>query len=74
MSTSGVKVKEDFKVKDLSLAEWGRKEIELAELRKESEFTNRDIQRYSSDIERGEKAKQKLIELLEIEIGYLTTS
>lgn len=25
------KVKEDFKVKDISLAEWGRKEIELAE-------------------------------------------
>jgi adenosylhomocysteinase len=31
MTTSGVKVKNDFKVKDLSLAEWGRKEIELAE-------------------------------------------
>ncbi len=31
MSTTGVKVKNDFKVKDLSLAEWGRKEIELAE-------------------------------------------
>ena len=30
MSTS-VKVKNDFKVKDLSLAEWGRKEIQLAE-------------------------------------------
>src|SRR6476469_8416179 len=31
MTTTGVKVKNDFKVKDLSLAEWGRKEIELAE-------------------------------------------
>ena len=31
MSTTQVKVKDDFKVKDISLAEWGRKEIELAE-------------------------------------------
>lgn len=29
--TTTTKVKEDFKVKDISLAEWGRKEIELAE-------------------------------------------
>ncbi len=31
MTNTVIKVKEDFKVKDLSLAEWGRKEIELAE-------------------------------------------
>ncbi|MBC7474402.1 MAG: adenosylhomocysteinase [Candidatus Sericytochromatia bacterium] len=31
MTSTVIKVKEDFKVKDLSLAEWGRKEIELAE-------------------------------------------
>lgn len=31
MTNTSVKVKEDFKVKDISLAEWGRKEIQLAE-------------------------------------------
>ena len=31
MSATETKVKNDFKVKDISLAEWGRKEIELAE-------------------------------------------
>ena len=29
--TSAIQTKNDFKVKDLSLAEWGRKEIQLAE-------------------------------------------
>ncbi|MFG0316933.1 MAG: adenosylhomocysteinase, partial [Planctomycetota bacterium JB042] len=32
MSDTATKTKLDFKVKDLSLAEWGRKEIELAEV------------------------------------------
>ena len=31
MTVAEIELKNDFKVKDMSLAEWGRKEIQLAE-------------------------------------------
>ena len=44
-----------------------KKEIELAEVRKELELTNREIARLQKEIDKGEFARRKLIELLEIE-------
>lgn len=44
-----------------------RKDIELAEIRKEIELTNKDIAKYNSEIEKGEISKNKLIRMLEVE-------